>query len=104
MIKMGWEDIIKRPFDVSRAREEALEDYDKTLSNIQIMKKYLDPYFNASVRGGSRIMSGENRWYDTGEIKRIKPVQRQQLANMILKMQNFMKYILPEGHTLDLDP
>ena len=73
MIKMGWEDIIKRPFDVSRAREEALEDYDKTLSNIQIMKKYLDPYFNASVRGGSRIMSGENRWYDTGEIKRIKP-------------------------------
>ena len=39
MIKMGWEDIIKRPFDVSRAREEALEDYDKTLSNIQIMKK-----------------------------------------------------------------
>lgn len=68
------------------------------------MKKYLDPYFNASVRGGSRIMSGENRWYDTGEIKRIKPGSKTIVGEYDIEDAEFMKYILPEGHTLDLDP
>lgn len=63
---MGWEDIIKRPFDVTEAlRQQRGERYSK-LSKPQILKKYLDPYFLSSVRGGTRTSSIEDIHYDKG--------------------------------------
>jgi len=74
---MGWEDIIKRPFDVSRELDETLEertgrnpDGDDVgraeLKKAQSLKKYLDRYFKSSLRGGSRVFSTERRYYDKG--------------------------------------